>query len=271
MPTIALRALREEVARGLGVRSYVDGATPTLGTTTILPDANRLEPDGEFSDVDAYVQFQSGVLDGIERRITGFTTGVSVQFAPAVGTAVPSGTSYAITKTYRTEDFNISINDALRELGMRRVVSVATTTETSDVRNLAVPSAVANTATDLLGVERAIGTAGTFDYEPLVESHHYQLVRHDGTAWLELKYPPVTGQVIRFTYGHEASMLSADTDATSEPVLLVKALARKYLAAANHDDAGVTRWGRESERIRKDVIPSTQASRKAVVPRITVY
>lgn len=271
MPTSTLRVIREEVARGLGVRSYVDGATPTLGTTTILPDANRLEPDGEWSDVDAFIQFQSGPLDGQERRVTGFTTGVSVQFAPAVGTIVPSGTSYAITKTYRVDDFNISINDALRELGMRRVTSIGTTAETTDVRNLPVPSVVSNTATELVAVERAIGTASTFAYEPLYEGYHYQLVRNNGGAWLELKYAPTTGQVVRFTYTHEATSLVADTDATSEPLLLVKALARKYLAAANRDDAGVTRWGREAERIRKDVIPSTVPSRKTVVPKISVY
>jgi hypothetical protein len=272
VPTTTLRVLREEVARGLGVRSFVDGSVPTLGTTAILPDPNRLEPDGEWSDVDAFVLFTSSPLDGQVRRVTGFTTGTSVQFGPAVATAVPSGALYQIFKSYHPiEDHNIAINDALRELGMRRVTSVGTTTETSGVQGLPVPSVVANTSTDLLRVERSVGTlASPYDYEDLVQGYHYELVRNNGAAWLELKYFPVTGQVVRFTYSREATTLTADTDATDEPVLLVKALARKYLAAANKDDAGVTRWAREAERIRHEVIPSTQTSRKLVVPKITV-
>jgi hypothetical protein len=175
-------------------------------------------------------------------------------------------------KTYAPEDYNIAINDGLRELGMRRVTSIGTTTEVTDDRHLAVPTSVANTSTDLIAVERSVGTAASpWQYEPLIDGHHYKLVRHNGTAWLELMYPPVTGQVVRFTYTREATMLTADTDATEEPILLVKALARKYLAAANRDDEGVRRWGSEAERIRRDVMPTVQPSRKTIVPRITVF
>jgi hypothetical protein len=272
LPSSTLRQIREEVARGLAVRSYVEGSVPTLGTTTILPDTARLEPDGEWSDVDAFVYFTSGTLDGTERRVTGFSTGVSVQFGPALTGAVPSGQQYAIFKTYSpTQDYNIAINDALRELGMRRVTSIGTTTETSDVRNLPVPSVVANTSTELLKVERSVATtASPYDYETLQRGYHYELVRHDGTAWLELKYAPVTGQVVRFTYSREADMLSADTDSTAEPLILIKALARKYLAAANRDDAGVKRWENEAERIRRDVLAPKQTSRTLTKPRIVV-
>jgi len=267
-----LREIREEVARGLGVRTFVDGATPTLGTFSILPDNSRLEPDGEWSDVDSYILFTSGANDGVVRRVTGFSTGQALAYGPSLA-AVPSGTTYQLFKTYHpVEDLNIAINDAIRELGVRRVTSIGTTAEVSTERRLAVPSAIGNTSTQILAVERSVGTLGSsHDYETLQANYHYEMVRSDGASWLELGYAPTSGTIVRFHYIREADKLTADTDSVSEPVLLIKALARKYLALANRDAQAADIWAREAERIRRDVVASVQPGRKTVVTRISVW
>lgn len=276
MTVTTLRSLREEVARGFGVRTFVEGSTPTLGTGSILPDWSRLEPDGEFDGIDAFILFTSGSNDGVVRRVTGFSTGNSLQFGPSLSAAVPSGQSYQVFKTYHpTEDYNVAINDALAELGARRVVRVGTTSEVTDQRRLAVPSAIAN-AGAIVKIERSVGTTGSpWQYEELFEGYHFRFVRSTPTAgdvqqWLELMYPPVQDTIIRFTYESEVPRLVADTDATYESAALIKALARKYLDLARGNADGAKVWSEQAALLRAQQPPAEQA-RTLVVPRIQVY
>lgn len=276
--TSTLRTITEEVARGLGVRTFVDGTVPTLGTTSLICDPNRLEPDGEWDQIDAWIRFESGVLDGQIRRVTGFSTALvsgglgTVQFAPAVATTVPSGTTYSIFKTYHpTDDYRVSINDALKELGMNRVTSIATTAEVSDVRRVSVPTVAGLPDAMLLLVERSVATTGSPDqYEALTEGLHYKKVQADSLMWLEITYSPATNTLLRFTYSHQATALSADTDSTSEPLIVIKALARKYLASARGDQAGADWWGREAERLRLLQVQQRPAARPYMKPWMQV-
>lgn len=269
MPVTTLRDLREQAAKGFALRSYADGAVATTGTGGFLPDPQRQEPAGDWSEVDAFILFTSAPNDSVVRRVTAYTVGSGLTFAPSLATAVPSGATYQLFKdAHPIEDWNVSINEALKELGNHRVVSIATTAEVADNRRVSVPSAAGNPATRLLGVERSVGTTGSpWQYDPLRAGTDYDVVTSDGATWLELKYIPVQDTLLRFTYEREATELVVDTDATAQPALLVKALARKYKAAAKADDAGVKRWTLEAEHVR-DLYPQQSAMFEHAIPRI---
>jgi len=260
---ITLLALEEDTVRGMGLGLLTQGTVPaTGGTTTYLIDANRQEPDGEYDRVDAFIKFTNGlgvasVNNGLVRPITGFSTGnQSITFAPALVASVPSGTTYDIFKNYGpNDDVRLAINSGIRDIwGTRNVYTIATTHEPAGLTThiLSVPSAAANAITQLVKVERPVGSINTdYDWRELRLGQDYNVVDDAGAISITLNYVTVASTVLRLTGVRPAAELTNDTDITQEPAHLIVLAARKFLALQDPSaKADVEKWGRELENAK---------------------
>lgn len=266
----------------MGLGLLTQGTVPgTGGTTTLFIDANRQEPDGEYDRVDAWVKFTNGtgvasVNNGVVRAITGFSTGnQSITIAPAVTASVPSGATYDIFKNYGPDnDVRLAINSGIRDLfGTRNVYTIATTVEpAADTTHiLSVPSAAGNTITQLLKVERPVGSINTdYKWEELIRGQNYDVVDDAGAISISLRYRTVASTVLRLTGIRPSSELANDTDLTEEPAHLIILAARKFLALQDpnaKDD--VEKWGRELENAKREYF-RVRESQSLNVPRFQV-
>ena len=260
----------------MGLRLLTQGTVPTSGNTTLFVDTNRLEPDGEFDRVDAFIKFTVGSNNGAVRRITGFSTGnTSITFAPAVTASVSSGTTYDIFKNYDPDtDVRLAVNSGIRDLwGARNVYTVASSVEPAGLttHQITVPSAAGNTMTQFLKLERPVGSINTdYRWEELRRGMDYEVLDDSGTLSVLLKYVTVASTVLRFTGVRPASDLTNDTDTTEEPAHLILLAARKFLALQKPDgQAEVEKWGRELQNA-KDAYYRPKESESLSVPRFRV-
>lgn len=247
----------------------VTGTTPTAGSTTVIPDNNRQEPQGEWERIDSFIRFTSGLGVptgnlGVERRITGFSAGVSLTVAPALGASVGSGSTYYISKTFNDSDVALAVNSSLRDQFPERMIeSIASSADVGTGYTISVPSAASNAIAELIRVDRSVGSTN-WDYTELVQGVDYRIdpsVGSGATQTFVSTRTAASGGALRFIYRRPAAEMSADTDATDEPVSLVLAGARKWLAIAEGDPAAIERHGREFESAKKDYVKSRSAKR----------
>lgn len=270
MPTNSLLTIKQNALQSYRSRQYVAGTVASYSTTW-MQDPTRQEPIGEFERVDSFVRFTSGAANSSEARVTGWSPGnSSLVFAPSVP-SLSASTAYYISKTFANSDVNLAVNAALRDMAPeRRVQSFATAAEVGDVQTLSVPSAAGNTLTEVVRIDRSWGTTNSLsDYREIYEGSDYLVDLSAGSSTLRLNYPAVSGSIVRFHYRRSAAELTADTDATDEPMSLILAGTKKWLAAQDGDDTLFAQYGREFEAAKHDYL-RTQPARTIKVPRIGV-
>lgn len=265
-------SLKQTALQGYRVRQTATGTTATAGTTTVVPDANRQEPQGDWERVDSYMKFTSGANLGVERRVTGFSSGISLTIAPALSASVGSGTTYQLFKTFPDSDVGLAVNEALRDSFPDRIIeSFASAGEVPSAYSFSVPSAASNALADIVRIDRAVASTA-FDYMPLFDGADYRIdpsVGSGATQTYVSAQVGVSGAVVRFHYRRPGAEMVADTDTTDEPVSLILAGARKWLALAEGDTQATERFGREFENAKSDYAKSRSAQ-KIRVPIFTV-
>ena len=257
---VQFRTIKQEVLAGYKRHNYASGTVPTQGgSTTIFYDNNRQESDRFWSLDGANTWLKmtaSGNNDGLVRRVTGFSTGnFSLTVAPALTASVASGNTYTLFKgPHPDNDIGQGINETLRStFPERRVSAVATLNEQEEVRSYTVPTAVMNAVTVLRLVERSVGTTSSeYQYEPLILGQDYKVWDTGGAGRLELQYIPVASQVLRFTGERIVADLSADTDTTDEPLAVILAGARHWLALQEGNKDLASYWERKFEEAKRD-------------------
>ena len=264
MPTF--QTMKQDVLRGYRQGAYQSSTVPTAGgTTTILVDSARQEPAGTWDRIDAYVKFGTGqpgvasVNDAQVRLITGYSTNGSLTFQPPLTASVPSGSSYTLWQTFHPDnDVGLAINTTRRDNFPERIVNtVATTHEQEDVRSYTVPSAVMNTVTKLVKIERSVGTySSTYQYRELRDHFDYEVLDYSGTGNLQIQYLPVASTVLRLTGRAVAADLSADSDSSDEPVNLILFGSRAFLAAQEGDAERLNYWTAKFEAAKRDYVKS---------------
>jgi hypothetical protein len=264
--------LKQTTVQGYNVRQMATGTTATAGTTTIIPDANRQEPQGEWDRVDSFLKITSGANLGVERRVTGFSAGVSLTVSPALSASVGSGTSYQVVKTFADSDVGLAVNSSMRETFPHRLIeSFASAGETNGAFTVTVPSAASNPNANLVRIDRAVASTA-FDYQLLAEGADYRVDPSVGSGstqtYVSIK-AGVSGATLRFFYRRPTAEMVADTDTTDEPVSLVIAGARKWLAIADGDPQAVERHGREFQNA-KEAYEKGRAAQRIRVPVVTV-
>lgn len=268
-----LRNLRGQVLQGYRARQYVTGtvASHAVNSTTAFYDANRQEPDGEWDRNDTYVLFTNGTNDGVVRRITGWSTNSTFTFAPAATAAVGSGAAYTLQKTFQPTDVTQAINEAMRDIFPERTIqSFATAAETADSYIVVVPSAAIAPQSKFIKVERSVGTTSSdWNYQELALGSEYDIVQSFPTVHIVTAHAGASGHLLRFHYQRPAGELTADTDTTDEPPHLIILAARKFLALAENDMAGVEKWGRELQDAKKEW-QNAKTARPIRYPRIGV-
>ena len=278
MPTY--RVLKEDVLRGMRRHVFVSSSVPTGGNTTLLLDTARQEPDRYWSQdgADTWVKFGTSpgvasVNDGVVRRVTGYSlNNNTITFAPAVTASVASGSEYALFKgPHPDNDVGLAINETLRATYPQRVVSsVATTHEEEDVRSYSVPSAVHNTVRQLKEIRRSVGTINSnYNFRTLRAGFDYELIDISGALTLQLQYLPTPSLVLTFIGEGVASDLSADTDSTNEPLAVILAGARHFLALQEGNAELASYWERKFEEAKKDYAKATPP-RDLRIPHIAV-
>lgn len=264
------RQLKQDVAQGYKRHVFVASNTGSNGSTTIMFDTNRQEPDRFWSldGSNVWVKFLGNsapsLNDGVVRKVTGYSLGnSSITFAPAVTASVAASCNYQLYKgSHPDNDIGQAINETLRATFPERVVSsIATTHEIEDQRSYTVPSAASSTITKLRRVERSVGTtASEYEYNTLVEGIDYRLLDTGGATLIELQYIPTPSMLLRFTGERVASTLSADTDTTDEPPAVILAGARHFLALQEGNTELATYWERKFEDAKRDYLKSRPAT-----------
>lgn len=265
---LTFSTLKQDVLRGYRPGAYETSSVPTPGgTTTVLVDSARQEPIGTWDRIDAYIKFgaASGVAsvnEGQVRLVTGYSTNGSLTWAPALTASVPSGSSYSLWQTFHPDNhIGLAINTTLRDNFPERVVNtVATTHEQEDVRSYTIPSAVMNAQTQLVKIERSVGsTSSEWQYRELRAGFDYEIVDYSGTANLQIQYLPTASRVLRLTGRAVAADLSADSDTTNEPANLILFGARAFLAAQEGDAERLNYWTAKFEAAKRDFVKSRPA------------
>lgn len=267
---VTFRTLKQDVAQGFKRHTYVSSSVPTGGSTTLLLDTNRQEPDRFWSldGANVWVKFigtaAPSLNDGLVRKVTGWSANNNtITFAPAVTASVASGAAYTLFKgAHPDNDIGQAINETLRATFPERVVStIATTHEQENVRSYTVPSAAVNATTKLRRVERSVGTiTSDYHFDTLIEGADYRLVDTGSATLIELQYLPTPSMLLRFTGERVASTLSADTDTTDEPPAVILAGARHFLALQEGNTELATYWERKFEDAKRDYLKSRPAT-----------
>ncbi len=272
--TDTLLQIKQAALRGYRSRQFVSG-TITSATTSWFIDTARQEPQGEFESVDSFVKWTSGVAIGSESRVMGWSPGnSSIAFAPSVASgAINASTNYQIAKTFQDADMVLNVNSALRDMAPeRRIQSFATTNEIGGIQTLSVPSAAGNAIADIIRVDRSFGTTNSlYDFRQIYEGSDY-MVDIDGLnanpmLTLRLSYPAASGNIVRFHYRRPATELTADTDSTDEPMSLILAGTKKWMAEQEGDDTLARKYQAEFESAKKDYIKNLPV-KTTKVPRI---
>ena len=266
---ITYRTFKEDVVRGYRIGAYASSTVPTQGgTTTVLADGNRREAAGHWDRVDTWIKFDTGqpgvasVNDSAVRLITGYSTNQTITWAPALTVSVPSGSGYRLFQSFHPDnDAGLAINTTLRANFPERVVyAVATMNEETDVRSYAIASAVFNTITKLVKIERSVGSlVSEWQYRTLREGHDYTVVDYAGTGRLMVQYLPEASRVLRLTAERASQELTADTDTTDEPPNLVLSGARAFLAAQEGDKERLAYWTQRHEQDKRDYVKNRPA------------
>lgn len=270
MATNTLLQIKQAALQTYRSRQYVSGTVASFNTTMFI-DSSRQEPQGEFERVDSFVRFTSGPANGSEARVMGWSPGnSSIVFAPSVP-SLNASTSYYIAKTFNNTDANYAVNSALRDMAPeRRIQSFATANEVGDVQTLSVPSAAGNAISEIVRIDRSWGTTNTlYDYREIYEGSDYMMDIVSGSYTMRLNYPAVSGNIVRFHYRRPAAELSTDTDSTDEPMSLILAGTKKWLAEQEGDDTLTRKYAAEFEQSKRDYIKS-QPVKTTKVPRIGV-
>ena len=272
MAATTLATLKADALRGYRARQLVVGTVASYNTTW-LQDSNRQEPQGEWDRIDSWLKFTSGAATGVESRVTGFSAGnQSIVFAPSVP-SLSTSTTYQIAKTFSNADMLLAVNSALRDMAPERIIqSFATAAETGDQRWVSVQSAAANAIAETIRVDRSVGTTNSgFDYRQVYDGADFWTDSYaDGSKVIRLAYTAASGTLLRFHYRRPAAELSADTDSTDEPVSLILAGTRKWLASMEGDGEAMARFGREFEAAKVDYAKA-RSVRTIKIPHIRVY
>lgn len=268
--TTTLLTIKQQALQTYRSRQFVTGTVASFNTTMII-DSRRQEPRGEFERVDSFIKFTSGPAIGSESRVMGWSPGnSSILFAPSVP-SLNASTNYQITKTFLDSDVGIAVNSALRDMApQRRIQSFATANEVGGIQTLSVPSAAGNAIAQIVRVDRSWGTTNSlYEFREIYEGADFSVDINSGTYTLRLNYPAVSGNIVRFHYRRPAAELTVDTDSTDEPMSLILAGTKKWLAAQEGDQELVERYGREFEAEKADYIKS-QPVYTTKVPKIGV-
>lgn len=247
-----LLTLKQSALQTYKSRQYVTGQVASFSTTSIV-DLTRQEPVGEFDRVDSYIRFTSGPAIGAEARVMGWSPATSyVLFAPSVP-SLNASTNYYIAKTFNNTDMNLAVNETLQNAAPeRRIQSFATAAETGGIQTLAVPSAAGNAMTNIVRVDRSFGTINSlYDFRQIYEGSDYSVDIDSGNYTLRLNYPAVSGNVMRFHYRRDVGTLTVDTDSTDEPLNLITAGIKKWMAEQEGDDIAARKYAAEFEEAKK--------------------
>ena len=203
----------------------------------------------------------------------GWSAGNStVAFAPSIP-SIAAGNTYQIAKTFSSPDMLLAVNSALRDMAPERIIqSFATAAETGDQQWVSVPSAAQNAIAETIRIDRSVGTTNSgFDYREIYDGADYMTDVYANGNWvIRLNYIAVSGNLLRFHYRRPAAELAAESDSTDEPVGLILAGARKWLAVMEGDGEAISRFGREFESAKVDYAKS-RLVRTTKVPIIRVY
>lgn len=266
-----LSTIIQDALRGYHQRQLVTGTVASYNTT-MLQDSARQEPQGEFDRVDSWLYVTSGAASGSEARVMGFSAGnQSVLFAPSIP-SLSATTNYRIAKTFSRADAVLAVNSALRDMNPERIIqSFATAMIAADTLSISVPSQASNAIADLIKVDHSWGTTNSpSDWRELVEGPDYEVdLIADGTRTLRLAQTQASGNIFRFHYRRPAAELTADSDTTDEPLSLILAGTRKWLAIQDGDQQAIERFGREFENAKSDYLKS-RANTTIKFPRVGV-
>ena len=268
--TTTFLQIKKDSLRGYKVRQYVDGTVASY-TTTWMYDSARQEPQGEFDRVDSWLRFTSGPANTTEVRVTGFSAGnQSLLFAPSVA-SLNASTSYYIAKTFADADVKLAANSAMRNAFPKRVIqSFATAAEVDGAYNMSVPSAAFNALADLIKIDRSIGTTNSpYNYKELFEGRDYRVDEANDIGTIITAYAGVSGTNVRFHYRRPAAEFVADTDLTDEPVALILAGTKMWLATQENDPAQIAMYEKQFELAKADYAKNRPAV-AVQTPRIVV-
>lgn len=281
MPT--LRGLRDQAADGYKNRYFARGVTTANGNLTLLNDADRQEPQGEWDRVDTFIQFQGGALDGVEKRVTGYSPGNSLTIAGAVGASIAAGMTYALYKTFAVRKWNAAINETLMDMAPDRMIQAVTTITEFVSSTGSGPSYIVNipkiavTDARIVKLERQRFDLTVWDYREIYEDLDYKFIHQDqGPAQttdpelaIRLLYIPVDGRKINVWYEKRLASLTLDTDSTYEPLDQILYGARSHIAAMENDKVQQEYWAAKFQ-LAKAKFPIIDDARTTDRPRIIV-
>lgn len=269
----SLRAIRHSAADGYKNRYFQMSSSTGNSNTTIIKDANRNEPVGEWSRVDAFVHFEGGALDGVQRRVMGFSPGDSLTIAAAVAASIATGFTYAMYKTFPIEKWNLAINESLMDMAPDRLIQTFTTfTEWAPVTGasfvMQIPTAAVLDAR-IVKLDRQDFDGSAYEYREMYEGTDYEFFHQGDALFARLRYTPVDGRIVRVHYEKRLATLTLDTDVTNEPLDQVLYGARMHIAVMEGDKEQQAYWA-EKFTHAKTIWPITDDDRTIERPRIIV-
>lgn len=279
----SLRAIRDAAADGYKNRYFARGVTTLNSNLTVVVDSDRQEPAGEWERVDTFIQFQGGALDGIQKRVTGYSPGNSLTIAAAVAASIAAGMSYALYKTFNVEKWNRAINETLMDMAPDRMIQTyATLTEFNDPLaggpsyRMQIPTLASQDAR-IVRIDRQKYTDGTplgaVVYQELYEGLDYDLFHQDNGAgqllFMRLRYIPGNSNLIRVHYEKRLASLTLDTDITFEPLDQLLYGARSHIAAMEGDKQQSEYWANKFQ-LAAGKFPIDEDERTNERPRIIV-
>lgn len=277
--SVTFRQTKFDVVAGYRRHTTAVGSTSSAAsTTTAFVDTMRQEPARYWSldGADVWVKFLGtttpSLNDGLVRRVTGYSTNSTFVFAPAVTSAPTTGAGYQLFKgPHPDSDVGLAINETIRTTFPQRTqTTVATTNEQDAVRSYSIPSAVFNTVTKLVQIDRSVGTINSdYNFQTLREGLDYNLLDINGAGTLQLLYLPVPSLVLTFTGRAIVGDLVNDTDTTDEPQAVILAGARHYLAIQEGNKELADYWLRKLEEAKKDYVKS-EPTREMKRPQFVV-
>lgn len=274
-----LRTLRNATAEGYKNRyGLVSSTTGAGGSSTFVLDTVRLEPEGEWTDVDSWLQFQGGALDGQLRRVTGFSPANGLTVAPALSGTPASGATYALYKVFHPDTWRRAINEGLMDMAPDRMIQTYTEiTEFVDANNqpsyvVQIPTAASQDARIVM-IQRQQFDGSAYQFSEIFENLDYTLYHQDSGAgqltFARLRYIPVLNRILRIHYEKRLAQLTADTDVTFEPLDAILYGARAHIAAMEGDKDSSAYWAVRFDLARSK-FPIVDDARSIDRPRIIV-
>ena len=269
----SLRSIRHDVADGYKNRYFQLSSTTGNSNLTTLVDANRQEPQGEWSRVDSFVHFEGGALDGVERRVTGYSPGNVLTILPAVAASIANGFTYALYKSLQVAKWNRAINEGLMDMAPDRLVqSYVTITEYAGALGASfivqIPTLAALDAR-ILKLTRQEFDASAYQYREIYEGLDYELIHQGDNVFARLKYIPVDQRILRVHYERRLATLATDADSTSEPLDQILYFARMHIAILENDKDQQAYWSEKAAKA-KSGWPKVDDEQTIERPRIIV-